>query len=70
MTSPFPCCPVNREGHVKENPDRKQKEKTKGCDLRVKYFCGVYTVWIFLLRAIIFVNEIEYLLMNIRIKLA
>ena len=38
MTSPFPCCPVNREGHVKENPDRKQKEKTKGCDLRVIIF--------------------------------
>ena len=23
MVSPFPCCPVNRECHVKGNPDRK-----------------------------------------------
>ena len=23
MASPFPCCPVNRECHVKENPDKK-----------------------------------------------
>ena len=38
MTSPFPCIPVNREGHVKKNPDRKQKEKRKGCDLRVIIF--------------------------------
>ena len=26
MASPFPCCPVNRECHVKENPDRKKKK--------------------------------------------
>ena len=24
MTSPFPCCPVNRKCHVKENLDRKK----------------------------------------------
>lgn len=23
MASPFPCCTVNRECHVKENPDQK-----------------------------------------------
>ena len=26
MVSPFLCCPVNRECHVKENPDRKKKQ--------------------------------------------
>ena len=26
MASPFPCCPVNRECHVKGNPDRKKKK--------------------------------------------
>ena len=29
MASPFPCCPVNRECYVKENPDRKKKKSTK-----------------------------------------
>ena len=24
MASTFPCCPLNRECHVKENPDRKK----------------------------------------------
>ena len=26
MVSPFPCCPVNSECHVKENPDRKKAD--------------------------------------------
>ena len=26
MVSPFPYCPVNRECHVKVNPDRKRKK--------------------------------------------
>ena len=25
MASPFTCCPVNRECHVKENPDGEKK---------------------------------------------
>ena len=31
MASPFPCYPVNRECHVKGNPDRKKKKIISVC---------------------------------------
>ena len=37
MAFPFPCCPVNRECHVKENPHKKINELVS---IRLKDFFG------------------------------
>ena len=37
MVSPFPSCPVNRECRVKENTDRKKKNKAFMTKIDQKY---------------------------------